>query len=285
MNTTENPEIGKKIDIGNCVVNFQDEGQGEAIILLHGSGPGVTGYANWRLLIPVLAKDFRVLAPDVVGFGYTSHPEGFVYNLENWIDWTIRFMDALGIEKAGFVGNSFGGALALAIAAKHPDRVSRFVMMGAAGIEFQVTEGLRKVWGYTPSFENMRELMNTFAFEGEKISDEIVESRYQASIRPGYQEAYSQLFPEPMQEKLDALPEGRNPTKEDWSKMSRAFRADIDRRMMVLGRLRDNLDSCIGCGCLSLKKCAIYNPQDQAGRRGTGPRYVIGAREEWPSAD
>ena len=204
MNTTENPEIGKKIDIGNCVVNFQDEGQGEAIILLHGSGPGVTGYANWRLLIPVLAQDFRVLAPDVVGFGYTSHPEGFVYNLENWIDWTIRFMDALGIEKAGFVGNSFGGALALAIAAKHPDRVSRFVMMGAAGIEFQVTEGLRKVWGYTPSFENMREL-NTFAFEGEKISDEIVESRYQASIRPGYQEAYSQLFPEPMQEKLDAL--------------------------------------------------------------------------------
>ena len=205
MNTTENPEIGKKIDIGNCVVNFQDEGQGEAIILLHGSGPGVTGYANWRLLIPVLAQDFRVLAPDVVGFGYTSHPEGFVYNLENWIDWTIRFMDALGIEKAGFVGNSFGGALALAIAAKHPDRVSRFVMMGAAGIEFQVTEGLRKVWGYTPSFDNMRELMNTFAFEGEKISDEIVESRYQASIRPGYQEAYSQLFPEPMQEKLDAL--------------------------------------------------------------------------------
>ena len=205
MNTTENPEIGKQIDIGNCVVNFQDEGQGEAVILLHGSGPGVTGYANWRLLIPVLAKDFRVLAPDVVGFGYTSHPEGFVYNLENWIDWTIRFMDALGIEKAGFVGNSFGGALALAIAAKHPDRVSRFVMMGAAGIEFQVTEGLRKVWGYTPSFENMRELMNTFAFEGEKISDEIVESRYQASIRPGYQEAYSQLFPEPMQEKLDAL--------------------------------------------------------------------------------
>ena len=205
MNNTENPEIGKQIDIGNCVVNFQDEGQGEAVILLHGSGPGVTGYANWRLLIPVLAQDFRVLAPDVVGFGYTSHPEGFVYNLENWIDWTIRFMDALGIEKAGFVGNSFGGALALAIAAKHPDRVSRFVMMGAAGIEFQVTEGLRKVWGYTPSFDNMRELMNTFAFEGEKISDEIVESRYQASIRPGYQEAYSQLFPEPMQEKLDAL--------------------------------------------------------------------------------
>ncbi|WP_370336901.1 redox-sensitive transcriptional activator SoxR [Parvularcula marina] len=90
---------------------------------------------------------------------------------------------------------------------------------------------------------------------------------------------------EEIKDKLDALPEGRNPTKEDWSKMSRAFRADLDQRMMVLGRLRDNLDGCIGCGCLSLKKCAIYNPQDQAGRRGTGPRYVIGAREEWPSAD
>lgn len=82
--------------------------------------------------------------------------------------------------------------------------------------------------------------------------------------------------------KLDALPEGRNPTKEDWSRMSRGFREELDRRITTLTRLRDNLDGCIGCGCLSLKSCRIYNPGDRAAKAGTGPRYVIGARQEWP---
>src|SRR5690606_33657556 len=202
---SDNPELGKNVKVNGYGVNYQEQGKGGTVILIHGSGPGVTGYANWRLLIPVLAKKFHVLAPDVVGFGYTEHPKNFEYNLDNWVAFMIGFMDALNIKKAHFIGNSFGGALSLAIAAKHQDRVDRFVLMGAAGIHFEVTEGLRKVWGYQPSFEAMRDLMNVFTHENFKISDEIVESRYQASMRPGYQEAYQSLFPEPMQEKLDAL--------------------------------------------------------------------------------
>ncbi|MGD9661056.1 MAG: alpha/beta fold hydrolase [Porticoccaceae bacterium] len=202
---SDNPELGKNVKVNGYGVNYQEQGTGDTVILIHGSGPGVTGYANWRLLIPVLAKKFHVLAPDVVGFGYTEHPKNFEYNLDNWVAFMIGFMDALNIKKAHFIGNSFGGALSLAIAAKHPDRVDRFVLMGAAGIHFEMTEGLRKVWGYQPSFEAMRDLMNVFTHENFKVSDEIVESRYQASMRPGYQEAYQSLFPEPMQEKLDAL--------------------------------------------------------------------------------
>ncbi len=200
-----NPEIGHSIDIGGYRVNYLDEGRGEPVILLHGSGPGVTGYANWRLLIPVLSENYRVIAPDVVGFGYTDRPPGFEYSLDSWMAFVLKFMDALGLEQASFVGNSFGGALSLALAARHPGRVRCFVMMGAAGIHFAISEGLEKVWGYQPSFEAMRDLMNTFAYRGEQISDEIVESRYQASIRPGYQESYERLFPSPRQEKLDAL--------------------------------------------------------------------------------
>ena len=90
---------------------------------------------------------------------------------------------------------------------------------------------------------------------------------------------------EEIRDKLDELPEGRNPTKEDWSRMSRGFREDLDRRLTTLTRLRDNLDGCIGCGCLSLKSCKLYNPGDRAGKAGTGPRYVIGARQEWPGRD
>lgn len=202
----ENLEVGKEIDVNGSLVNYQEQGdKGETVILIHGSGPGVTAFANWRLLIPRLAENFHVVAPDVVGFGYTEHPEDFEYNLDNWVTHMIAFMDALNIKKAHFVGNSFGGALSLAIAAKHPDRVNRFVLMGAAGVRYKITEGLLKVWGYQPSFSAMRELMDIFTYKDFTVSDEIVESRHQASIRPGYQESYQQLFPEPMQEQLDNL--------------------------------------------------------------------------------
>jgi 2-hydroxymuconate-semialdehyde hydrolase len=203
--TNSNPEIGKSVLVNGYRVNTIDQGEGEPVILVHGSGPGVTGFANWRLLIPTLSTQFRVLAPDVVGFGYTEHPTDFEYTLDNWMAFMVDFMDALDIPKAHFIGNSFGGALSLALAAKYPERVNRLVMMGSAGIHFEMTEGLRKVWGYQPSFESMHELMNIFTHKDFTVSDEIVESRYQASMRPGYQEAYQQLFTEPMQEKLNAL--------------------------------------------------------------------------------
>lgn len=75
---------------------------------------------------------------------------------------------------------------------------------------------------------------------------------------------------------LDRLPNGRTPTKADWTRISQSFRAGLDQRIATLTRLRDNLDGCIGCGCLSLKACAMYNPADAAGKNGTGPRYLLG---------
>lgn len=74
------------------------------------------------------------------------------------------------------------------------------------------------------------------------------------------------------------LPSGRSPTRADWTRISKAFRADIDARIAGLVRLRDTLDGCIGCGCLSLRRCALYNPGDRARRLGTGPRYLMGDR-------
>ncbi|MEO1013753.1 MAG: redox-sensitive transcriptional activator SoxR [Pseudomonadota bacterium] len=77
-------------------------------------------------------------------------------------------------------------------------------------------------------------------------------------------------------ERLAALPDGRTPTAADWEKIGRAFRHEIDARIAGLQDLRERLSSCIGCGCLSLKTCALYNPGDAAARRGTGPRYLLG---------
>ena len=83
-----------------------------------------------------------------------------------------------------------------------------------------------------------------------------------------------------IREELDRLPDNRTPTKEDWNRISRRFREALDARIETLERLRDNLDDCIGCGCLSLQSCALYNPADRAAQKGAGPRYLLGDRPE-----
>jgi MerR family redox-sensitive transcriptional activator SoxR len=77
---------------------------------------------------------------------------------------------------------------------------------------------------------------------------------------------------------LDKLPRHRAPTKADWTRISMEFRAGLDARIAQLEKLRDTLDGCIGCGCLSLEACALFNPADRAATRGTGPRYLLGDR-------
>ena len=73
---------------------------------------------------------------------------------------------------------------------------------------------------------------------------------------------------------LSALPDGRNPTAKDWERLSRSWRPLLDERIAQMQHLRDRLDACIGCGCLSLKVCALSNPHDVAGEAGPGARYL-----------
>jgi MerR family transcriptional regulator, redox-sensitive transcriptional activator SoxR len=83
--------------------------------------------------------------------------------------------------------------------------------------------------------------------------------------------------------RLKALPDERTPTREDWAVLSRGFRVSIDARIAALSALREKLDGCIGCGCLSLDRCALYNPGDVAAARGKGPRYLMGDRPAQPT--
>ncbi len=85
---------------------------------------------------------------------------------------------------------------------------------------------------------------------------------------------------EQIRQQLDSIPNARNPGKDDWARISTEFRAELDKRIETLSLLRDKLDGCIGCGCLSLAKCALYNPNDRAGARGAGPRYLLGDKPE-----
>lgn len=205
MSTPQSPEIGKSILAAGLRTNYHDVGQGFPVLMIHGSGPGVSAYANWRLVMPELAKQRRVIAPDMAGFGFTDRPVDAIYNMDNWVTQAIGLIDALDLAQVDLVGNSFGGALSLALAIRHPKRVRRLVLMGAAGVKFELTPALDAVWGYTPSFENMRKVMDWFAYDRNLVSDELAQLRYEASNRPGFQESYAAMFPAPRQRWVDAL--------------------------------------------------------------------------------
>ena len=195
-----NPAIANSIKTGHFMTNYHDVGAGDDVIMLiHGSGPGVTALANWRLIMPTLAKDYRVIAPDMVGFGYTERPEGITFNMDVWVQQAIDLMDALKIDKAHVVGNSFGGALAMSLAIKHPDRCKKLVLMGSMGIDFPITYGLDKVWGYEGTLESMRHCLDLFAYNNALITDDLAKMRFDASMEPGFHESFSVMFPFPRQ--------------------------------------------------------------------------------------
>jgi pimeloyl-ACP methyl ester carboxylesterase len=196
----------KVVDAGSQVTGIAEAGEGQPVLLLHGSGPGVSGLANWRLTLPGLASaGFRAIAPDQLGFGRTVPPDDHRYSLESWVDHAIDLLDSLGLERVHLIGNSFGGAVALRLAANHPERVDRLVLMGAAGVPFPITAGLDLAWGYEPSVERMAEIIELMSYDSSGFGRELIQQRYEASIENGADERFAAMFPAPRQRWVDAL--------------------------------------------------------------------------------
>ena len=175
------------------------------VLLLHGSGPGVTAAANWRPVIPALGQDRRVIAPDQLGFGGTATGEHRTYGRAAWTVHALALLDTLGAGTVDIIGNSMGGAIALSIAAARPAAVRRIVLMGSMGVAMALPRGLDTVWGYTPGVEQMREVIGLFAHDRRLITDELVEMRYQASLSPPVRDSWAAMFPEPRQRWVDDL--------------------------------------------------------------------------------
>ena len=175
------------------------------VLLLHGSGPGVTASANWRPIIPALSTDRRVIAPDQLGFGRTATGERRTYGRAAWTDHALALLDTLGIGTVDIIGNSMGGAIGLSIAVARPQAVRRLVLMGSMGVAMALPGGLDVVWGYTSGMEQMRRVIGLFAHNRDLITDELVELRYRASIDPPVRESWAAMFPAPRQRWVDDL--------------------------------------------------------------------------------
>jgi len=194
--------------------NISGEDQKETILFLHGSGPGVTGWSNWQFALPALDGQFHCIAPDLVGFGATDHPDlapaGMQRWMRLWVDQCKALLDELKIEKAHLVGNSMGGAIGLHLLMDAPDRFGRVVHMGPIGTAHQITPALDRLWGFydDPNVQTFRNLIRWFVYDDGFLADRldsIAQTRFEAALNPDVQRSFEAMFPAPRQTAIDDL--------------------------------------------------------------------------------
>ncbi|WP_032492407.1 alpha/beta fold hydrolase [Rhodococcus opacus] len=174
-----------------------------ALVLLHGSGPGAHAASNWAPIIPQLAKHFRVIAPDLVGFGKTELPASYPEHIMSWngmrLEQVQGLLDTLDVSKAHILGNSMGGAVTLHLLAEAPDRFDRAALMGSIGapITKAPQELIRLVNFYAdPRLVTYRQLMHSFVYDPATFPgmDEIVQTRFAVATDPEVQEVQEVMF-------------------------------------------------------------------------------------------
>lgn len=180
-------------DIDGHTVHYNEIGSGTPLIMLHGAGPGATGWSNFKQNLPALAGKYRVLLIDHPGFGKSTKelPESMPRS-EFGRQLIVGLMDKLGIDKSHFVGNSWGGRTSLGIARHAPERVDRLVLMGTGGglsmTHPEPSEGMRHLYGFYaapgPSRERMEQLVRTFLFDQSMVNDALIDERMQSALEP-----------------------------------------------------------------------------------------------------
>ena len=211
---SETMETNVKTGSYETNLNRAGEGHDEAILFLQGSGPGATAWTNWQFALPALSESYDCLAPDLIGYGKSDHPDDPPQGVEPWLDiWVnqqIELLDNLGLSKAHLVGNSMGGALALHLLDRHPERVDRVVLMGTMGPPHQITLWLDELWGFydDPSQERMTEAIGRFVYDPDAVGgdlESIAEERYPVAMDEDVQRSFAAMFPPPRQQHVDAL--------------------------------------------------------------------------------
>jgi 4,5:9,10-diseco-3-hydroxy-5,9,17-trioxoandrosta-1(10),2-diene-4-oate hydrolase len=184
---------GKYAEIGDGLrVHYHDAGAGPAVVFLHGSGPGASGWSNFRRNYPYFAeRGFRTIVPDTLGFGYSSKPDTVDYAFDFVLGGLERFLGAMGVERCSVVGNSHGGALAMGLALRRPELVERLVLMAPGGLEerevYVRMEGIRAMFkaltdpaGLT--LESMRRVFELQLFDRALVTNELLQQRLEIAL-------------------------------------------------------------------------------------------------------
>lgn len=185
----------------------------DTVLLIHGSGPGATGWSNWQYLLPELGDRFNLLAIDLCGYGGTPAPnpmpDGTAEWLSVWVAQIVSIARHVG-GKVHLVGNSLGGALALHCVMRAPDLFGRIALMGPVGVPCRLTRELDMIWGFyeNPSEDLMRLATQWFAYDPDFLGDNlesIASARFKAAMQPEIRKSFASMFPAPRQNALAAL--------------------------------------------------------------------------------
>nr|BAB78766.1 2-hydroxy-6-(2'-hydroxyphenyl)-6-oxohexa-2,4- dienoic acid hydrolase [Terrabacter sp.] len=182
--------IGKDIQTKDWKIHYNEAGEGHPVVLLHGGGPGATGWSNYSPNIEALSKHFRVIAPDMPGWGDSDAVD---FGTLDHVEAAVQLLDALGIEKAAFVGNSMGGHTSIRLAAERPDRISHLITMGPP-VQMKPflfgaggpSEGIKIMYAayHDPSPEAMSRLVEIMVYDKERFaSPELMKERSEAALK------------------------------------------------------------------------------------------------------
>lgn len=147
-------------------VHYQDIGSGPVVVFLHGSGAGASGHSNFKYNYPFLVENgYRVIVPDLIGYGYSDKPDDVEYPLEFFVECVKQLMDQLGTDKYTLIGNSLGGAIGIKYTLDHPENVEKLLLMAPGGIEDQPD------YFHMPGMAIMKEVFTSGAMEPAKLEE------------------------------------------------------------------------------------------------------------------
>ena len=171
-------------------IHYLDEGQGDVVVFLHGSGPGASGHSNFKSNYPFLVEaGYRCIIPDHIGYGFSDKPDDVDHPLSFFVECIKQTLDVAGVETCTLVGNSLGGAIAIGLALDYPELVEKLILMAPGGLrelaEYQKMPGMQKVFqvfgsGEPVTPEVMKDLFATgLMYNPEHATDELVAERMQ----------------------------------------------------------------------------------------------------------
>ncbi len=239
--TLNEAESSQFIRAGTVRIHYNQVGSGPPLICLHGGGPGAASWSNFARNIEAFAKHYRVLLVDLPRFGKSEKPAFGGPQLTELGTVMRDFMEAMKIDRARYVGNSFGGQVAIKLAIDFPERVDALVVIGSAPVVHSIfapmpSEGVKLIGDYYrgdggPTLEKMRQMMRALVYDQSLITEEMVRERYERSTDPDAVRVMS--APPPARQ--DLTPEFgkvKTPTLVIWGMDDRAAALDIGLLMV-----------------------------------------------------
>ncbi|MBJ20806.1 MAG: 3-oxoacyl-ACP reductase [Deltaproteobacteria bacterium] len=211
--TSAAPPRGETARAGDHEIHYLSYGEGQAVVLLHGSGPGASGFSNFKQNIDtVVAAGHRAIVMDMVGFGYSSKPTDCDYTTELFASTVKSTLDTIGIQRCALLGHSLGGAICIRIALDSPDFVTGLIMMAPGGIEERETyfamPGIAKMVstfvGGELDREGLHKLLRMLVFDDDLVTDALVDERY-AILQMQPKEVLSRMIIPSMDDELGNL--------------------------------------------------------------------------------